>query len=230
MPFCVVLESATLTGSDCDSVADDMTGTPDSPSLEQRRKRYLLVRRIVLGAAVALGILIIGTLLWMVWLNQEHTSDVSTINSDGSAGQVLVIYHPGGTDFQYEATRAFADTLAGRDYAVDITTASSKAPTNIEDYDLLVLGSPVYAGKPAKPLVSYIERLGNLDGQPTVAIISGQGATDGAVQFTEGLINDANAQLLDLLVLWTSAPNEEMYGISDPIEIMEREAGALVIP
>lgn len=207
-----------------------MSETVNPDRLAERRRRYLLVRRIVIGVAIAFGVLIVGTLLLLVQLNREHISDVTTLNAGGTAGSVLVVYHPGGTDFQREATEAFAATLAGRGFSVDITTASSQAPTDIHSYDLLVLGAPVYAGKPGKPLITYVQSLGDLNQEPTVVIISGQGATDGAEAFTEELMADANASLLKLLVLWTSAPNEEMYGIGDPTEIMKREAQSLVVP
>lgn len=207
-----------------------MSETQGTPPMEMRRRRYLLIRRIVIGVAVGLGVLIVGTLLWMVWLNQEHVTEVSTLNPGGASGDVLVVYHPGGTDFHERATEAFAGALAERGYAVDLTTASSQAPATIDGYDLLVLGSPIYAGKPGRPLTAYVDRVGDFNGHPTVVVISGQGATDSAVEFMENRMSDSNAELLQLLVLWTSAPNEELYGISDPVEIMERQAEALDIP
>ena len=111
-----------------------------------------------------------------------------------------------------------------------MTTASSQAPTDLGSYDLLVLGSPTYASGPAKPFRSYLEGVGDLGGQRAVIIISGAGRTDESVAVAEELVRNANGELVRSLPIWTMAPNEERYGISDPVEIMRQAAMEISLP
>ena len=66
-------------------------------------------------------------------------------------------------------TRAFSEGLVSNGWRVDVTTASKEAPTDLTGYDLLVLSAPTYDWVPAKPIQRYLERLGDLGGQPVPA-------------------------------------------------------------
>ena len=57
---------------------------------------------------------------------------------------------------------AFADGLVENDWRVEVTTASSQAPTDLSAYSLLVLGSPVYADIPSATIKRHVERIGGL--------------------------------------------------------------------
>ncbi len=59
---------------------------------------------------------------------------------------------------------AYIAGLADADWSVMVSTASVDAPTSVSDFDLLVLGSPTYAWKPAGPITRYLGRLGELSG------------------------------------------------------------------
>ena len=201
----------------------------DTNSQRARRPRRLL-RRIAIVVGVLVAALILSVVGMTLAFNVERPGDVRAMNEGGAAGKALIVYHPGGSDFQETANTAFAEGLVDAGWEVHITTASSQAPADLSSYDLLVLGSPVYSGAPAKPVKTYLERLGDLAGKPTVAILSAGGNTVEAEVVTRTLIEEANGDIVKLLVLWTFAPNEEMYGISDPAEIMKREASQLPLP
>jgi hypothetical protein len=186
------------------------------------------------GSAVAVVTLVVLLLAWqvllMAWLNAEVVSEVEVLNSGGTAGTALVVYHPGKSPFQEKASHDFADGLASNGWRVEITTASDQAPTDLSGYDLLVLGAPTYDWFPAKRIQRYLKGLGDLGGQPIVVIISGLGFTDLSLQKMEDLVREANGDVVKSLVLWSAAPNEEMYGISDPAEIMRQGAKDIPLP
>jgi len=187
----------------------------------RRMMTYLIVAVVLLAAVGA----------WLfVRMNRQVVSKIEILNADATGGTALVVYHPGVSSFQEKVNRAFADGLASAGWRVEMTTASSQAPTDLEGYDLLVLGSPTYASAPAKPFQSYLEALGDLGGQRTVIILSGAGQTDEVVATTEDLVCEANGELVKSLPIWTRAPNEEMYGISDPVEIMRQAAMEISLP
>ena len=183
--------------------------------------------RIIL-AVVVVGMS--GVFLLMRKTSSEVVSDLKVSNPEGDEGIALVVYHPGLSNFQRQVNYAFADGLVSHGWRTEITTASSQAPTDLSGYDLLVLGGPVYAGAVAQPVVSYLSGLGDLGGKRTVLIISGAGKTDEAVSVMEKLVQDANGDLVKSLPIWTQAPNEEMYGISDPEEIMRQAGTEISLP
>jgi hypothetical protein len=186
------------------------------------------------GLAVAAASLVVLLLAWqgllISWLNAEVVSALEVLNPGGSAGTALVVYHPGKSGFQKKANVAFAEGLVSNGWRVEITTASSQAPTDLSGYDLLVLGAPTYDWKPAKRIQQYVSGIGDLAGQRTVTIVSGLGYTELSGPAMERLVREANGDLVTPLILWTAAPNEEMYGLSDAVEIMHRAAREIPLP
>src|SRR5262245_51478402 len=122
---------------------------------------YLLVNRIGLGM-----------------VNRERTSPLVNVGGLGTAGRALIVYHSVGGTFQPAVERGLAEGLQTQGWRVDMTTASAATPTRLADYQLLVLGVPVFASQPAAPILRYLERLGDLAGFPVLLVVSGQGTTE----------------------------------------------------
>jgi hypothetical protein len=163
-------------------------------------------------------------------VNAEVTSDVELLNPSGSAGTALLVYHPGKSGYQKMLIRAFSEGLVSNGWRVEVATASKNAPTDLSGKDLLVLSAPTYDWMPAKPIQRYVERLGDLSGQPTAVIISAAGTTTLSLPKMEELVKDANGDLVASHALWTLVPNRLTYGIDDAEEIMRREAKAILVP
>lgn len=165
---------------------------------------------------------IIGLLLFaflLLFPQMEKVTGLQTLNSEGKSGKILVVYHPGLSSFQKDVTMSFVRGLVERDYIVDITTPSSETTTKINEYDLILLGTPTYGFSPAKPMENYIKRFGDFKGKKIVVIITGSGSTDETKAKMKELIENANGAIIESLTLWSSAPNEDIYGIGDPSEI-----------
>lgn len=186
------------------------------------------------GLTVAAVTLVVLLLAWQVllisWLNAQVVSDVEVLNPSGDKGTALVVYHPGKSEFQERANKAFAEGLVSNGWRVEITTASSQAPTDLSSYDLLVFGAPTYDWFPARRIQHYLRGLGDLGGHRTVIVISGLGYTNLSVSTMEKLVQEANGDLVKSLPLWTAAPNEEMYGRNDVGEIMRQAAKEIPLP
>lgn len=181
----------------------------------------LIVVLVVLAAAIALS---------YFWLNREVVSEVGILNPEGDTGTALVVYHPGRSDFQEKVTYAFAEGLVSNGWRVEITTASSQAPTDLAGYGLLVLGGPTYWFAPNRPIRRYLSRLGDLGGQPTVAIITAMGAGGRSISIMEKQVREANGDLVKSLILYTVRPNEDLYGINDAVEIATQAAREILLP
>jgi hypothetical protein len=200
-------------------------------TLEARRcLKMILKGRATMVLVVILVVLVASGVLSYFWLDREVVSQVEVRNPEGDAGTALVVYHPGKSDFQEKVTYAFAESLVSNGWRVEITTASSQAPTDLSGYDLLVLGGPTYWFAPNQPVRRYLSRLGDLGGQPTVTIITAMGLGGRSISIMEQDVREANGDLVKSLLLYTMRPNEDLYGINDAVEIATQAAREIPLP
>ena len=140
---------------------------------------------------------------------REVVSDVTTLNPEGEAGTSLVVYHPGKNDFQRRVFSGFAEGLVANGWRVEMTTPSSQTPTDLAGYDLLILGGPTYGFAPNRPIQKYLGRLGDLEGKPTVTIITALGMGERSTEMMQRLVRQANGDLVRALVLYKARPNDD---------------------
>lgn len=184
---------------------------------------------------VALGIWGVWLLAYDVWFtgraNAEFASPLTTLGGEGGAGRALIVHHRGRgpAEFQARVQRAFAEGLQARGWRVDITTASRQTPTDLSGYDLLVLGAQAYNWCPARPVVDYVNRVGNLRGKPVAVIVSGGGMTERAMRVLRTRVVEAGGVIVDAIEIWTSRSNEERHGLTDPGAIMRRAGASLTL-
>jgi len=186
------------------------------------------VRLLAFGAATFALLTVLWSGVLSYWINREVVSPLDVLNPGGETGTALVVYHPGQSSFQRDVSYAFAEGLVSKGWRVEVTTASAQAPKDLSGYDLLVLGAPTYDWQPAKRLQAYVKGLGDLSAKPTVIIISGAGYTDLSQRAMEMLVQEAGGETLKSLAVWSLRPNEDLYGINDPLEAMRQ--AALEIP
>lgn len=88
----------------------------------------------------------------------EETKKPNEVVLEGDKNKkALIIYQQSADESTYLATMILADKLNEEKYTVVINYPSKKIDYNIDDFDVVALGSPVYAGKVSKALLSYIE-------------------------------------------------------------------------
>ena len=162
-----------------------------------------------IGLIVALAALAVWGVWLMVGRNREVVSDLQTLNPEGERGTALVVYHPGKSGFQRRVFAGFAEGLVSNGWRVEMTTPSTQTPTDLAGYDLLVLGGATYGFKPNQPIQTYIRRLGDLGGKPTVTIITALGMGERSTHIMEQLVHQANGHLVKSLVLYKMRPNDQ---------------------
>jgi hypothetical protein len=181
------------------------------------------------GLAIAAGLFITWFLVYDVAFtgrfNTETVKQLVTLGGDGRAGRALIVYHSSHGGFQPSIQHALADGLQSQGWQVDMTTASKAAPTDLSRYGLLILGVPSYNWKPARPILDYLNRVGDLGGKPVALVVSGGGMTERCMRILRQRIVKAHGRIVQATEVWTSRPMAELYGLSDPREIM-RQAGA----
>jgi hypothetical protein len=194
-----------------------------------RAGRELLKQGLIATVVTLVALLVAWQGLWSFTVNAEVVSDVEVLNPNGRTGTALLAYHPGKSGYQDMIAQAFSEGLGSNGWRVEVATASKEAPTDLSDYDLLVLSAPTYDWVPARPIQRYVQQLGDLRGKRTVVIISGAGTTSLSLPMMEDLVRGANGDLVASYALWTLVPNRLVYGTDDAQEIMRREAKAIPV-
>ncbi len=185
------------------------------------KKRW---KQILLIAILAFVIVVVGVLGFIFFkINSDYVSGIEVLNADG-AQNVLIIYHPGLSSFMKDVAYAFADGLVENGWRVEITTASSQAPTDLSGYSLLALGSPVYADGPSPTIKRHVERIGDLTGIDTVLLVTSGGSDGGAEAAMQQTVEEHNGAVELVLSLFNSAPNA-----GDPLNIAEQAGRDLFI-
>jgi NAD(P)H-dependent FMN reductase len=181
------------------------------------------------GLAAAAALVIAWFLIYDVAftgrVNSEVVKPLVTLGGDGRAGRALIVYHSSHGGFQSLIQHAFADGLQSQGWEVEMTTASKATPADLSRYGLLILGVPSYNWKPARPILDYLNRLGDLGGKPVALVVSGGGMTERCMRVLRRRVAEAHGQVVQATEVWTSRSNVELHDLSDPQEIM-RQAGA----
>jgi len=176
--------------------------------------------------------LILGFFMTSIFVQVQTCvpSEVVSVNPTGTTGAAFIAYHAGLSSFQEDVTMAFVRGLVSSGWKCDVTTASREGSADLSGYDLLVLGAPTYALKPARPITQYLERVGALNGLPTVLIVTAAGTTERAASILADAVTKAAGIPIELLELLQAGPNEEIHGISHAMEIAERVGAAIELP
>jgi hypothetical protein len=149
---------------------------------------------------------------WIVsylWLNVEVVSQIEVQNPQGDAGTALVVDHPGRGSFHVRVVSGYVEGLVAGGWRVERTTASRQAPADLSGYDLLVLGSPTYWFTPSWPIRTYLGRLGDLEGQRTVTLVTGMGAGERSAALLDKWVRKANGNLAQGLLFYWMRPNDD---------------------
>ncbi|MCW3995220.1 MAG: hypothetical protein NWE98_03600 [Candidatus Bathyarchaeota archaeon] len=174
--------------------------------INQRRKQFWPKKKwkkAVLVTLIALMVVDVPTFAFFEYsVYNETVSPIEVKNSTGTKN-ALVIYHPGLTGFSHDIAYTFADRLACNGWRVELTTASSKAPSNITQYDLLVFDWPIYDLSPGPTITNYIQRIGDLQGKDTVIVTVGGGINPLNAQDTmKQIIIDANGVVKEAVTIF----------------------------
>jgi len=196
----------------------------------QKRWKKVLFAFFAFFLAVVVVLAIVSTYISSV-VNKDVVSGIEVVNPSGSK-TALVMYQAGLTSFPRDTSYAFANGLAASGWRVEITTASSQAPSDLSKYGVLVLGFPTYGGSPGQVIVRYVDRLEDLHGINTVIIALGSYAPLKSADIMTQKVQAENGTVQKSLTLSSSitllgmAPNQ---GIGSPADIA-RQVGTQIRP
>lgn len=111
---------------------------------------------IVVGAILVL--VIAGALAWYFTtissIKRVHAPNEATFGTGDM--RALVIYEPSKHDTTRDMATLIAETLADSGYTVTVNNPSSQLTYRWVDYDIIVLGSPVYVKEVSPVLKDYV--------------------------------------------------------------------------
>jgi flavorubredoxin len=82
-----------------------------------------------------------------------------TLPNSKPIGQAIVVYDPGLSGVPGNVASKIACDLQKRGYSVVVAGVKSHAAANLTGYDLIVIGGPVYMGKPAATIQAYVNNV-----------------------------------------------------------------------
>lgn len=108
---------------------------------------------IIVGAIAGIGIIYSG-LTGYIATGAESFSLTGAIK-----GNALVVYDPGFTGAAKNAATEIADSLKSKGYKVELAGVSSAAASNTSNYDIIMVGGPMYYGKVSNSVDKYLKNL-----------------------------------------------------------------------
>lgn len=114
----------------------------------------------------------------------SYTATGSEVRAPSTAmvGKALVVYDPGLSGTATAAASKIADDLAAKGYEVTFAGVRSSAAGNTSGFGAIVVGGPIYAGKPAASIQGYLNSLNPPPGTLVGVFGRGNGPADSTEQ------------------------------------------------
>jgi len=117
---------------------------------------------VIVGVPTAL--LIIGRIIGFFASFKATESRTEKPASD-KKGKALIVYEPGATKQTMKVGEEIGDLLLERGYEVTLSGIRSEAARDTSGYDLVLLGTPTYVGRPTGIVKKYVKNLHLASGQ-----------------------------------------------------------------
>jgi hypothetical protein len=116
--------------------------------------------KIILFVFVVLIVVGIGSFAIVIGdVAGSLATDTHPLPNGASIGQAIVVYDPGLSGGAKDAATKIGYNLQTAGYNVVLAGVKSSTAANTTGYDVIVVGGPIYAGKPASSIQSYLNTL-----------------------------------------------------------------------
>jgi menaquinone-dependent protoporphyrinogen IX oxidase len=117
---------------------------------------------IIIGVPTAL--LAIGWIVGFI-ASFSATGALTEKPASGPKGKALIVYEPGATKQAKKVGEVIGDMLLEKGYEVTLAGIRSEAARDTSGYNLLLLGTPTYLGRPTGLAKKYVKKLRPVGGQ-----------------------------------------------------------------
>ncbi len=116
--------------------------------------------KIVLAVfAILLIIAIAGFSLIVFDVAGGFATGTHQLPNDSAVGQAIVVYDPGLTGIAKDVASQIGFDIQDSGYFVTLAGVKSSAAADVSGYDVVVVGGPIYVGKPAASIQDYLSVL-----------------------------------------------------------------------
>ena len=113
-------------------------------------KIILVVFAVLIIAAVGSIAVVMGDVAG------NMATDTHVLPNGAATGKALIVYDPGLSGGAKDTAIKIGYLLQDSGYDVLLAGVKSTAATNLADYDVIVVGGPIYTGKPASTIQAYL--------------------------------------------------------------------------
>ncbi len=115
----------------------------------------------IVGVGIVLAIILIFAVIEFISYDMNNRATSSEIlQPNGTVvGDALVVYDPSITGNTKNVAGIIADDLQSRGYKVDLAGIKSIISSKISNYDVIVVGGPIYAGNASTTVKAYLKTL-----------------------------------------------------------------------
>lgn len=122
------------------------------------------IKRIGKIAGISIIVLLLAVFVVMGAIMFDVLSYTATasekLNPNGTeVGEALVVYDPGISGNSKDAALLIAKDLQVKGYAVDLAGINSVTAKNTSNYNIIVIGGPIYAGNASRSVQSYLDTI-----------------------------------------------------------------------
>ena len=117
-------------------------------------KIIIIVFAVLLIGAAVFALLTFGDVLSYTATGVEIRAPMGVL-----VGKALVVYNPGLSGGAKDAASKIANGLKSNGYQITFAGIRSTAAADTSGYDIIVVGGPIYAGKPLASVQGYLNSL-----------------------------------------------------------------------
>jgi menaquinone-dependent protoporphyrinogen IX oxidase len=121
---------------------------------------YVLV--IIIGVPTVL--LAIGWIIGFI-ASFSATGAITEKQTSDPKGKALIVYEPGATKQTIKSVEEVGDLLLEKGYVVTLAGIRSEAARDTSGYNLLLIGTPTYLGRPTGLVRKYVKNIRPASGQ-----------------------------------------------------------------
>lgn len=156
-----------------------------------------MIKKILLGFGLFILVLFIAMVITAKIFsstNNPKTKKEEILKSKTqSSKKALVVFQPGVSNFTDKIAHQIAKGLNDGGYEVTIDYPSKDLSKDVDNYSVIVFGSPVYGGKPLSIVTDYSSSLTNLSSKKIVVYSTGAGKnTTSELDIMEQAIKNAD--------------------------------------
>ncbi len=166
---------------------------------------------LIIGIGLVIVVLVAVAAVGFISYDMGKRATVSeTLNPTGVAvGNALVVYDPSITENTKNVATMIATDLQSKGYKVDLAGIKSKTAEKTSEYNIIVVGGPIYGGNSGSAVKSYLETLKTTSGTKIGVFATGDPHTTDEVEIKNHIAPVNGNNTLQINAVMTVAMNDD---------------------